>query len=43
MTETIDIRRYQQGDAEQTQIISTAPASVRRIRDKLRTLYLAKL
>jgi hypothetical protein len=42
MTSTIDIRRNKQRDAEQLQTISTAPPSVRLIRDKLKTFYQAK-
>jgi hypothetical protein len=41
--EILDICRYTKRDAEQLQIISTAPPTVRRIRDKLRTLHLTKL
>lgn len=43
MRKILDIRRYTQRDAEQIQIISTAPPSVRRKRDKLRILHLQKL
>jgi len=43
MRKILDTRRYTQQNAEQIQIISTAPPTLRRTRDKLRTLHLAKL